>query len=216
MMQPRAIEVCRASDVPVADCASPLAVGAATRPLHAGEENGDAFVVKHWAQSTLVGVIDGLGHGQAAHLAAWAAQQCVESDFDLPLGRVFLGADRACHGTRGAVMALARFDWAQGRLEFASVGNIEARVFPRSEALRLPVRRGVLGLGAPGALVTQHNWPPSHLLVLHSDGLSTDWGEQCLQDLGDQPAPALAQELMRLLAKGDDDATVIVVRSAMG
>ncbi len=48
----------------------PLASGVATRPRQLGPVNGDAFVVKQWAESLLVGVIDGLGHGPAANRAA--------------------------------------------------------------------------------------------------------------------------------------------------
>ena len=85
----------------------------------------------------LVGVIDGLGHGQFAHRAAQTARQYVENHFDLPLDQIFRGVGRACRATRGVVMALARFDWGQGRLAFASVGNIAVRVFPRGESVSL-------------------------------------------------------------------------------
>src|ERR1039458_3532327 len=37
----------------------PLACGIATRPRPPGPENGDAFVHKQWAESVLVGIIDG-------------------------------------------------------------------------------------------------------------------------------------------------------------
>ena len=193
----------------------PLAFGVATRPRQPGEDNGDAFVVKQWAESALVGVIDGLGHGQFAHRAAQAARQYVESHFDLPLDQIFRGVGRACRATRGVVMALARFDWGQGRLAFASVGNIEVRVFPSSEQFPFSIRRGVIGLNAPNAVVTEHPWPPDHVLVLHSDGLRTHWSWKDFPGLADQPAPALAQEFLRLLAKEEDDATVIVVRSVI-
>src|SRR5207244_9898245 len=45
-----------------------LDCGAATRahPLMGGI-NGDAFVLKQWGEGALVGVIDGLGHGQFAY-----------------------------------------------------------------------------------------------------------------------------------------------------
>ena len=86
----------------------PLAFGVATRPRQPGEENGDAFVIKQWGESALVGIMDGLGHGQFAHCAAQAARQYVESHCDLPLDQIFLGVSRACHATRGVVMALAR------------------------------------------------------------------------------------------------------------
>jgi serine/threonine protein phosphatase PrpC len=169
-------------------------------------------VVKHWAESVLVGVIDGLGHGPFAHRAAQAARQYVESHFDLPLDQIFRGVGRACRATRGVVMALARFDWGQGRLTFASVGNIEARVFPGSELFPFPIRRGVIGLNAPKALITEYPWPPGHMLVLHSDGLRTHWSWKDFPGLAEQSAQALAQELLRLLVKEEDDATVIVVR----
>jgi anti-sigma regulatory factor (Ser/Thr protein kinase) len=193
----------------------PLAFGVATRPRQPGTDNGDAFVVKQWAESTLVGVIDGLGHGEFAHRAAQAARQYVESHFDLPLDQIFRGVDRACRATRGVVMALARFDWGRGRLAFASVGNIEVRVFPSSALFPFSIRRGVIGLNAPNAMVTEHPWSLDHVLVLHSDGLRTHWGWKDFPGLADQPAPALAQEFLRLLAKEEDDATVIVVRNVI-
>ena len=63
----------------------PLETGVATRPMQRASGNGDAFVVKQWGESLLVGVIDGLGHGPVASRAARAAQGYVESHFDLPL-----------------------------------------------------------------------------------------------------------------------------------
>lgn len=196
-------------------CPSPLAFGVSTRPLHFGDANGDAFAIKQWAESALVGIFDGLGHGEFAHAAAQAARQYVESHFDLPLGQIFRGADRACRGTRGVVMALARFDWERSRLTFASVGNIAIRVFPKIMPFNFSIRRGIIGLNAPSAVVTEHPWPAGHTLVLHTDGVTAHWGEKDFPGLADQPAPVLAQELLRSLAKEGDDATVIVVRNVI-
>ncbi len=193
----------------------PLAFGVATRPRNPGADNGDAFVVKRWAESALVGIIDGLGHGQFAHRAAQAARQYVEGHFDRPLDQIFRGVGRACRATRGVVMALARFDWERGRLAFASVGNIEVRIFPHSEPFHFFIRRGVIGLNAPNAVVTEHPWLPEHMLVLHSDGLRTRWGWKDFPRLADQPATTLAREFLRLLAKEEDDATVIVVKNVI-
>ena len=162
-----------------------------------------------------MGVIDGLGHGQLAHRAAQTARQYVESHFDLPLDQIFRGAGRACRATRGVVMALARFDWGQGRLTFASVGNIAVRVFPRGEPFHFVIRRGVIGLNAPSAVVTEHPWSPDQVLVLHSDGVATHWGWQNFTGWADRPAAAMAQDLLRAKGKDEDDATVIVVRNVM-
>jgi len=190
----------------------PLAFGVATRPYPGMVVNGDAFVVKRWGQSALVGVIDGLGHGQGAHEAAQAARQYVETHFTQPLEALFQGTALVCAGTRGVVMALARFDCASWRLTFASVGNVEARVFGSPKPLGLMVRRGVLGLGAPRAIVTEHPWQPDYVLVLHSDGLRTHWRWEDFPDLMTKPPEIIARGLLRALAKDEDDATAVVVR----
>lgn len=190
----------------------PLALGVATRPRTSGAVNGDAFVIRQWAGSVLAGVIDGLGHGQFAHRAAQTARQYVESHFDQPLERIFLGTGRACRATRGVVMALARFDWQSGRLALASVGNIEVRVLPASGRRYFPVRRGVIGLNAPAAVVFEQPWNPESIMVMHSDGLRSHWSWNDFPDLPRQSASAAAETLLRALAREQDDATVIVVR----
>jgi anti-sigma regulatory factor (Ser/Thr protein kinase)/serine/threonine protein phosphatase PrpC len=190
----------------------PLAFGAATRAHPLMGVNGDAFVIKRWGESALAGVIDGLGHGQFAHRAAEAARQYVENHYDRPLADILRGANRACRATRGVVMALARFDWAVGKLTFASIGNVEARVTGSREPMNLLVRRGVVGGSAPPPAVTEHPWRAGYLMVLHSDGLTTRWRWEDYPGLALQPAPAVAQGLLWALAKEGDDATVVVVR----
>jgi anti-sigma regulatory factor (Ser/Thr protein kinase)/serine/threonine protein phosphatase PrpC len=212
----------------------PLAFGAATRARRGAGMNGDAFVIKRWSNGALVAVIDGLGHGQFAQQAAHTARHYVERHYDQPLDTIFRGAARACRSTRGAVMALARFDFGLRiancgleecdprsaiTLSFASVGNVEARMLAAPAALRnaqsasgFVVRRGVLGLSAPSPVVTGQQWDPRALLVLHSDGLRAHWRWEEFAHLAQQPASTIAQRLLDALAKDDDDATVVVVR----
>jgi len=104
----------------------PVSFGVATRAYRNLEFNGDAFVVKHWNKFALIALIDGLGHGQYAHIAAQTAREYIENHYDQPLDVIFRGAGRACRATRGVVMALARFDWQEEpiKFKFASVGNI--------------------------------------------------------------------------------------------
>ena len=215
----------------------PLEFGVATRPYPGMEVNGDAFVIKRWGNHALVGVIDGLGHGPLAHDAAEAARQFVETHYDQPLDVLFLGVSRTCHSTRGVVMALARFDvdlQVAGlpsiqssqlqsepknqkpgfKLTFASIGNIEQRVLSELKPINFIIRRGVLGGSAPKAVVTEHPWDPASLLVLHSDGLRTHWRWEDFPGLVDQSAEEIARQLLRSLAKDEDDATVLVSKGA--
>ncbi len=194
--------------------ACPLAFGVATRPCPLMPVNGDAFVIQQWGESALVGVIDGVGHGQLAYSAAQAARHYVERHYDQPLADIFLGVARTCRATRGVVMGLARFDWGRGTLTFASVGNVEARVFGSSEPMNFVFPRGILGLNARPPVVTQHRWAPNNVMVLYSDGLSTHWRWSDFPNLAEGSATVAAQELLRAFAREADDATVVVVKGA--
>jgi len=190
----------------------PLSFGAATRPHPQMGLNGDAFVIKQWGESALVGVIDGLGHGQWAQRAAQTARRYVESHFAQLLGETFRGVGRSCRPTRGVVMALVRFDWAQEKLTFATVGNIEMRVFNSPEPVKFVIRRGIIGLNAPNPVVTEHHWEPSNIMVIHSDGVRTHWQWEDFPELANESATITAQRLLHVLAKEEDDATVVVAR----
>lgn len=190
-----------------------LDFGAASRPHRYAQENGDAFVIKRWAGGAIAGVIDGLGHGVNAHRAALAARQYVESHFDQPLAAIFLGVGRACRATRGVVMALAQFHSDPPILSFASIGNVEARLCQGPEPARLVVRRGVLGVNAPNPVVIEQPWHPHFILVMHSDGLKSQWRWEDFLSLAQAPATFVAAELLRRLSKNNDDATVLVAKA---
>ncbi len=190
----------------------PLDVAAASLPRPGQKVNGDAFVIRSRNEHTLVGVIDGVGHGEHARRAAYAARGYIQRHDGQPLGDLFLGVDRACRATRGVVMALARLDWRGASMNYASVGNIEARLRSPSEGRRFVVRRGILGFNAPRAVVTDHPWADDEILVLHSDGLSATWDWQDEPGLWNQSAAAIARQILRRHGKNEDDATVLVVK----
>ena len=206
--------VCRRWSAPAPDPAarSLLSVGACTRSRNGETVNGDAYFVHSRGPRTLVGVIDGIGHGPAAHAAAQAALDFLRGRADGPLPALFTGVARRCRTTRGVVMALARVDESRRRLRFASVGNIEGRTEPGGPSRRFVVRRGILGGRAPAPVVSEHPWSATGVLVLHSDGLSSRWRWEKFAGLWGRPADDIARGLLRELADGTDDATVVVVR----
>lgn len=191
-----------------------LEFGAATRSYHQYPENGDTFIFRQWNQHALLGVIDGLGHGQFAQRASQTARQYVEQHFDQSLENLFRGVGRACRSTRGVVMALARFDLMRNQVTVASVGNVEVRMVGNSQKFSLIVRRGIIGMNAPNPVPASHPWTSSNLLIMHSDGLHTHWNWQECSDLMQEAPPVIAQQLLSKFGKVDDDATIVVVRSA--
>lgn len=200
----------RQRDVPARD--SSLDIGAATR-AHPGMQgvNGDAFVICRAGTFVTVGVIDGVGHGQPAHIAANAARREVEARCHLSLREVFAQAESACHGTRGVAMALARFDCDRSTVQLASVGNVETRVFGMAESLRYAVRRGIVGLNAPVPAVTEQAWPERGVMCIYSDGVQSRWHED-MQSLVPMTATEAAALLLRRYSRETDDATIVVVK----
>lgn len=186
-------------------------VGVCTRSRRQAPENGDAFVIKHRNGELLVGLIDGLGHGELAQKAAMAAQQYVQSHDGQPLHNIFMGVGRACRATRGVVMALARFK-SPTLLQFASLGNIEVRARSETERIAFVQKRGFLGAQEVNVQLQEFAWKPQWLLVLHSDGLRTHWQWSDFPGLEHEPAQVVTSRLMRTLASENDDATVLVAR----
>ena len=201
-------------EAPNAALLNPFGIGVASRPHPLMPVNGDSFVVKQWGQKALVAVIDGLGHGQHAHSAAETARQYVESHFDAPLSSIFIGVSRACRATRGVVMAAALFDGAQERFSFASLGNVEARIFNSLSEAKLVITRGILGHTNKMPTVSEYPWDPRSVFVMHSDGLLSRWHWDDFTFANELPSN-IAQRLLLTLARKEDDATVIVVKRAV-
>jgi anti-sigma regulatory factor (Ser/Thr protein kinase) len=190
-------------------------VGVATRPRHLAAANGDAFVICECEGRLLAGVIDGLGHGEPAERAALAAQAYVQSHYDLPLDQLFRGVNSACHGTRGVVMALARFESPTVMMS-ANLGNVEMRAWSGTKRFDVAVQRGFLGVQEEQVQVQRHHWEPNWMLVLHSDGVRGQWQWSDFPGLEQGTPQAVANQFLRTLAKPDDDATVLVVKSGRG
>ena len=110
-------------------------------------------------------------------------------------------------------MALARFDWRNDpiKLTFASVGNIEVKVFGNLTPYSFKVQRGVIGFNAPDPVVAHYDWSSDYVFILHTDGLKTNWNWNDFPELATIPATQASQRLLQNLAKDNDDATVIVI-----
>lgn len=195
--------------------AAPYALdfGGATRPRPLFEANGDAFLLQKFPGGMLVALIDGLGHGERAQRSAGVALRYLQLHCREPLGSLFRGAGQVCRATDGVVMAAARFEFGNAvTFSFASVGNIETRLFGPLTKERLVVRRGILGANAPDPYISHHVWSAGSTLVLHSDGVAANWRLDDFRNANTETASALAQSMLNRLAKDEDDATVVVVR----
>lgn len=193
----------------------PYDISVASRAHPKMKVNGDSFIIKKWDSKALIGVVDGLGHGEFAHKASMKARQYIENHYDQPLDAIFRGTGRACRGTRGVVMALALFDWEYNNLAFASVGNIEVRVFRNREKFSFIVKRAIVGRDMIIPKVSKHDWDSSNVMVLHSDGIKSGWSWKEYPEFETTTASKIAQIILKKRSNIHDDATVVVMRNSL-
>ncbi len=184
--------------------------GVATRN-HPGERVcGDAYVISPFDGGLLVAVIDGLGHGEEAALAARVAVAAIESRAGQRLSAIVEGCHAAMRRTRGAALALVSI--TGDTLTWIGVGNVEAVLFRAAFGVRreaLVPRAGVVGYQLPPLREAQLAVGAGDLLVLASDGISSRYAEQSPRAVQAQEA---AHEVLDRHWGGVDDALVLALR----
>ncbi|HEY0836980.1 MAG TPA: ATP-binding protein [Azospirillum sp.] len=183
--------------------------GAVMLPMAGDDHCGDGWLIR---PDGLVMVVDGLGHGEAASLAARRAEDVARRTTAHHDPQAVLSAmHEALRGTRGAVAAALRV--GHGRIDYACVGNIVATIVRRDGTTSLPERWGVIGYNAVPPASTTAPWGAGEHVILHSDGCSRVvdlFVERRLRHVD----PALAAAV--LLRDGGtrvDDQTVVVLRN---
>ena len=174
--------------------------------------SGDDAAFVRAGGALVVGVVDGLGHGEMARQASVRAARVIADGGDLAPERVLAECDRRLVHTRGAVMAAARLD-AAGEVSVAGVGNVGAHVYGVGPSWRFGGSSFVLG--APGGarrIALEKHWVRARdILVPFSDGIRSKLdltGEREL--LREHPA-VIAQRIVERFARDDDDVLVMVV-----
>jgi hypothetical protein len=194
-------------------------------PYGGDGESGDAWAVA--PDRTLAAlVVDGLGHGPAAAVAARAAVAEFERTPVTGLEQFVRHAHEVLRATRGGVLGVCLIDPVGGELSFAAVGNVTGRVVPGGgggarhgtggSGTHLLDRPGTLGTHIPLPTIRLQRcpWQPGSTLILVSDGIRSGWShvpEEHPGLLGRHPS-VVAAVLHREYGRPNDDATVLVVQ----
>ncbi|MDT5014090.1 MAG: phosphoserine phosphatase RsbX [Mycobacterium sp.] len=186
------------------------------RPVPGEEVCGDHPVAVDVGDSAaLFGVIDGLGHGEAAQTAALRAVEAVHNGRAEPLDVVMQLCHRALTDTRGVAMTLARIDFETDTLSWIGIGNVTADlVAKRPTAVEVRASAllagGIVGYRMPQTLLThQVSISPGDLLVIASDGIAED--HLASIDFAAQ-ATTIAQQQVGRYGKDTDDVLVLAAR----
>ncbi|MDQ1013803.1 ATP-binding SpoIIE family protein phosphatase [Streptomyces afghaniensis] len=150
--------------------------GGVNIPYGGAEYSGDAWAwVRSGDRLTLM-LADGLGHGPEAARASSTAVTALHRWAHLSPAESLRRLHDALRGTRGAAVALAQLDVRAGRLRFAGIGNVGARLRADGTWRPLLSRPGIVGVHRPATLREEEaDWAADRLLVLHTDGLPSRW-----------------------------------------
>lgn len=187
--------------------------GGVNVPLGGTGPSGDGWAVNAGQQLAAM-LVDGLGHGEEASIAAHTAVQLFERRPVTDPAAFLAQANAALHGTRGGVAGVCVVDPDAGRLTFAGIGNVSCQIVHGDTRHHLISRPGTIGtqLSIPMVHVRNHRWLPGSTLVMNSDGVRDGWR---LADyaglLGHEPT-VIAAAMHRDFTISTDDAAVLVVR----
>ena len=186
---------------------------AITRPITGEEACGDAYAERADGALRRHLLVDGLGHGPLAAVAANTAVQLFGEAPPGPPARLLEWMHARMGGTRGAAAAIAEVDRANGLARFAGVGNISGWIHDGERRRGMLSHPGILGHQARKFADFDYELPMGASVVLHSDGLTEKW------DLADYPGlprrhPVLtAATLLRDAGIRHDDASIAVLRA---
>ena len=188
----------------------------ATLPLPGQTESGDLCLIKRVGKCTLLGVVDGLGHGQEAASAAHAAIGALDRYSKEPLIDLVRRCRDALVGLRGVVLGLAYLDPQAATMAWLGIGNIggvllRADLGNRPSRITMVPNAGFIG-GEP-AHPTVRSVPLAlgDTIILYSDGIRDGFAETLVLSKTPQE---IADFVIARHVKGNDDALVLVARYA--
>lgn len=188
--------------------------GVGTRSIGDSIGCGDDCLVRWHRSGGLVAVVDGLGHGREASLAARSAIDVLSAYTTEPPERLLQRCHEAARETRGLTMALASIDADKGSMAWVGVGNVQGllvRARPGSSPPREPllVRSGVVGQRVPPLVPVTIPIGPGDVLALATDGIRSEFERTVVTG---EPARVAANRILANYALSTDDALVVVVR----
>lgn len=178
--------------------------------------SGDDYVVKPFDGGMLAAVVDGLGHGSQAAMAARTATTLLAKYAAQPVVSLVERCHRSLMMARGAVMTVVSFDLRGGFMNWLGVGNVEGLLLrgnpgaiPSME--RLQLHGGVVGYQLPKLKAHRVSLHDGDMLAMATDGISGGF-EAELREGADAPAGETAKRILSRHFRGNDDGLVFVLR----
>ena len=197
-----------------AAAAAPELVAGVITQEKAGEPVcGDGWTVVQGRGRLVVFVVDGLGHGPDAAKASRAAIDAVEKNAQREAPDIIDAVHNALRSTRGAAGAVALLQPESELCVFCGIGNISASIRSPGSNRSMVSHNGTLGHQVRKIQEFQYPFPKGSLLVMHSDGIATQWDLAAYPGIESRHPALVSAALYRDFNRGRDDLTVLTLRN---
>jgi anti-sigma regulatory factor (Ser/Thr protein kinase) len=187
-------------------------VGAVGVPKLGQEVSGDGWALREIKGTTVVLLVDGLGHGPQAALTTSVAMRGFELCTKNGPVDILTSLHQALRSTRGAVAAVVVLHPDEGILRYAGIGNITGMLMGADGSRRhLMSYDGTLGYQVRTIREASHDWGPGDWLTMFSDGLSPRLDSSTYPGLAQHDPVLAAGVLYRDFHRTNDDATILIV-----
>jgi serine/threonine protein phosphatase PrpC len=198
----------------VSSARSEIEWGVASRPAPGQTLSGDTHVVQIRDRHVLLAVVDGLGLGNEAAIAANTAVSIMKRYAADKVESLVNRCHRSLMMSRGAVMTLVSIDIDTRSLTWLGVGNVEAALLRADPAVlpsveRLQLHGGLVGYQMPILKASKLTIERNDLLVLTTDGIGGDVTEGISRE---EPVQKIADSIIERHYKSNDDALALVAR----
>jgi negative regulator of sigma-B (phosphoserine phosphatase) len=192
----------------------PFEYGVAARPLPGELKSGDLPAVIPLPQGALVAVVDGLGHGYEATLAAEIAVITLRAQPHLPVDHIVRRCHEALIKTRGVAMSIASLDWRDETMTWLAIGNVAGLLLRANkqggfEREHILMRGGIVGHRLPSLRPATLRLHRGDLLIFATDGICEGFQEAVR--FGAR-AQEIADRILTRYGQITDDALVLVGR----
>ncbi len=173
--------------------------------------NGDHYFVKKFKDRCIFAVIDGLGHGVEANLAAKLVSEIINENTHKSTEDMLITINGGISHTRGAVAGIILIDTIKREFQYSAVGNIEFRYKSDGSTERFIPTSGILGAHSNKKIIVhRHVYEKGAIITMCTDGISNKWDYASYIDTFAFNPSAFANSILKDFGKATDDATILV------
>jgi hypothetical protein len=172
--------------------------------------SGDVAVIEQRDEVLFIALVDVLGHGASAYAVAKMAASFLRETWSSDPAETMLALHEELRGTRGAVAAICALDTTSGDSSFAGIGDTGV-VGMGPHRPSLYSKEGILGSRIRAPQEQRFRLGPGDILILHTDGVSSEFRTTLPPHSGSMKADQLARRIVQEFRRPHDDATCIVV-----